>query len=305
MNTKRITIIVVAVTLATLLASGNPALAWDVQEKIQNNTGQDVYDLTKIVEFVETGVVINAIENQLGKPNISPHTPSSGGPAKWIIHWGENPQGLPPDQRPSVPPDEWVWACFNASGTPKKASAFWTDEDGNKKPEPPPPIEVYVSESRDQQDNVLVDVEHSWRDWTGTGWPPSPDDDFGDPLGPITGTDVYFGIIDVNRPLEELNEDLYDDPDITWEQLDDFQLDSVGDTASYNLGKVSNSDFVILRFVASDEGTQTETITIHQFQPSPPTRIPTVSQWGLIIMAMLLVTVGMIVIVRRRRQVVA
>lgn len=82
MNAKRIAIIVVAVTLVTLLASVNPALAlvWDHQEKIQNKTGQDAYDLTKIVEFVETGAVSAAISNQLGEAK------RSGGPVKWYIH---------------------------------------------------------------------------------------------------------------------------------------------------------------------------------------------------------------------------
>lgn len=149
-----------------------------------------------------------------------------------------------------------------------------------------------------------MDVEHIWYDWTGLGWPPAPNDDFGDPLGPITGTDVYYGIIDVNRPLEELNEELYDDPDITWVQLADFQLSSGADPCSYNLGILSSTDFVLFRFVASAEGTQTE--TIHQFQPSPPIRRPpTVSEWGLIVMALLLALAGTIAIVRRKQQIAA
>ena len=36
---------------------------------------------------------------------------------------------------------------------------------------------------------------------------------------------------------------------------------------------------------------------------SPPPDIPTVSEWGLIIMAVLLVTAGAVVIMRRRRAV--
>lgn len=39
--------------------------------------------------------------------------------------------------------------------------------------------------------------------------------------------------------------------------------------------------------------------------PVPPVETPTLSQWGLIIMALLLLTVGGIVIVRRRRLIAA
>lgn len=288
MNTKRITIIVVAVTLVTLLASGNTALAeWDVQEKCINNTGQEAHDLTKIVQG--TGIVTSAISNQLGDPNITTHEPTVNPVALSIIHWG--PGGTP------VPNGGSVWGCFNAEGSPEPAVAYWTDEAGNFIGYAA--IEVTVTEERDDDGSVWVNIEHTWRDWTGTGYPPMPEDTLGEPLGPITGTNVYFGVTAVNRPLEELNEDRYDDPDITWEQLADFQLNSGGDTASYNLGRLSSRDFVLLRFVASGEGIQTE--TIHQFQPSP--EVPTVSQWGLIVMAALLVSAGTIVIVRRRRRV--
>jgi len=288
MNTKRITVIAVAVALATLLAAGNPALAWDVQEKVTNNTGGPTHDLTKIV--VGAGVVTNAITNQLGTPSITNHTPVAGGTTTTIIHW---PGGTP------VPDGGWVWGCFNATGAPVMGSAFWTDATSNIIGLAA--IEVTVTEERDEEGSVRVVIEHTWRDWTGTRFPPLPEDGLGDSLGPITGTDVYFAVTTVERPLEELNEDRYDDPDITWERLADFQLNSGGDTASYNLGRPSSRDFVLLRFVASGEGIQTE--TIHQFQPSPD--IPTVSQWGLIVMAALLVSAGAIVIVRRKRRVAA
>jgi hypothetical protein len=39
------------------------------------------------------------------------------------------------------------------------------------------------------------------------------------------------------------------------------------------------------------------------FPPAPPARIPTLSEWGLILMAVLLVTAGAVLIVQRRRQV--
>lgn len=296
MNTKRITIIIVTVTLFTLLASGNPALAtWDVQEKCFNNTGQDAYDLTKIVVMPEGGAVTSAISNQLGDPNITTYPPTVKPGSVSFIHWEvKYPPDVPVPGTP-VPPDGWVWACFNVSGQPKPANAFWTDQNGNIIGMAA--VEVTASGERDEQGNVWVRVGHSWIEWTGRRWPPSTGDALGAPLGPITGTDVYYAITNVRRSLEELNEARYDDPDIKWERLADFRLTSGGDPASYNLGRLSNRDFVLLRFVATAERIRTE--TIHQFQP--PSEIPTVSQWGLIIMAVLLVSAGAIVIRRRQR----
>jgi hypothetical protein len=298
MNTKKIAIFVVVVIVATLLISGKPAFAWDVQEKVINNTGQDAYDLTKVVEGPEGDIVTKAIQNQLGDPNIVTYPATVMPTALSVIHWGVEFPGDMLVPGPPVPPNGSVWACYNASGPTKPATAFWSDQEGNPI-EGMAAVEVYVSERRENDGSVWIDVEHSWRDRGGMRWPPTPDDVLGDFLGPITGTDVYYAIANVERSLEQLNEDLYNDPDITWNQLDDFQLDNGGDRASYNLGDQSSSDFMLLRFVASGEGIQTETIL--QFQPSPIIRPPAVSEWGLIVMAMLLMTVGAIVIHKRRQ----
>ena len=223
MNTKQIAILVVIVTVGTLLVLGKPALAWDVQEKVINNTEQDAYDLTKIVEGPEGGIVTKAISNQLGDPNIITYPPTVMPTAVSVIHWGVKFPGDVLVPGPPVPPGGWVWACYNASDATKPATAFWSDQDGN--PIGMAAVEVSVSERRETDGSVWIDVEHSWRDWTGMRWPPTPDDVLGDFLGPITGTDVYYAVSNIERSFEQLNGDLYIDPDITWNQLDDFQLD--------------------------------------------------------------------------------
>lgn len=280
--------IMIAITIGVVMVYNTTALGLYVQEKCYNNTGQAAYELTKIV--VGEGIVTRAIDNQLGSPSITPHTPVGGGAPVSIIHWG--PGGTP------VPNGDWVWGCFSASGSPQLGSASWEDSDGNFIGRAAVEVTVNASEVGD---DIRVGVEHTWREWTGTGYPPEPEDDFGDPLGPITGTDVYYAITDHRRTLEDLNEDLYNDPEITWVALPDFLLSNAGDTDSYNLGELEPSDIVLLRFVASGEGISTP--TIHQLQPNAP--IPTLSQWGLIVMAGLLLTVGAIVIRRRLKTVPA
>jgi hypothetical protein len=281
MNTKRNVIIVVAVAVATLLASGYPALAWDVNETLTNNTGHTAEDLTKIVE----GTVTMAITNRLGTPSITNFT-TPGGTTLSIIHWG--PGGTP------VLDGGSVLGCYNATGSTKLYGAYWTD--ANSVFIGRAAVEVSVTEWREGEVS-WVDVEHTWRDWTGTGFPPMPEDDLGDFLGPITGTEVYYAITNIERSLEELTEDLNTNPDITWVALPDFQLNNGGDTASIELRELSRTDFVLLRFVLSGEGIRTP--TIHQFQRSPDT--PTVSQWGLIVMGLLLLVAGAVVIMRRSK----
>lgn len=276
------------VTISALVVASNPAVAWDVQEKVTNNTGGQVHDLTKIV--VGSGAVTGGIDNQLGNPSITSHTPVGGGGTVSIIHWAG---GIPLED------GESVWGCFNAAGAPIVGSAFWTDVDGNFIGVAA--VEVYVSARTDETGNSWADVEHAWLDWTGTGFPPGEADDFGDPMGPITGTDVFYAITDFLRPLEDLTEALYNDPKLTWVGLNSFQLDNAGDTVAYDLGMLTRKDVVLLRFVASGSGISTP--TIHQYRAAQD--IPTISEWGLMAMVLLVLTAGTIVFTRRRRSAAA
>jgi hypothetical protein len=246
---------VLAATLCVVLAFANPAFAqdWDVQEKCRNTTGQDAHDLTKIV--IGAGAVTGAINNQLGPPSITTHTPVQGGTTVSIIHWG--PGGTP------VPPGDWVWGCFNAAGSPRVGACYWTDEEGNFIGLGG--VEVAVTDRRDHHGRTWVDIEHTWLAWTGTGYPPEPGDTFAGPMGPITLTDVRFALADHMRPLAELNDDLINDTD--WLQLDDSYLATAGEIVSYDLGMLDEDTVVLLYFVAAGEDEGISTPTIQQFRP--------------------------------------
>jgi hypothetical protein len=252
----------VAVALCVLLAFVSPAQAWDVQEKCTNNTGQLAYDLTKIV--IGEGAVTGAIRNQLGTPTITTHSWGSGTVS--IIHWGP---GGPPVS--STPPNNWVWGCFNSSGRARTIAALWTDCYGRFIGFAAVEVTVYAEWGDDG--TLVIIIEHSWYEWTGTQFPPEEGDQIGDPMGPITITDLSYAIAGHMRPLDELNDDLLNDPSIEWFPLaTDVTLGSAGEAISYTVDQIGVDDVVLLRYVASGEGISTP--TIQQFRPSLVSDVP-------------------------------
>ncbi len=143
--------------------------------------------------------------------------------------------------------------------------------------------------------NVNVVVEHGAREWNDATNEP------GDPLGTIYGRDVQYAVTDYFRPLEDLNDDLFTDGSITWHQLDPFTLENFGDdnAPGYDLGALAQSDIVLFRFYTGPAESETDNYELVQFCLSE-TCIPAVSQWGILVIALLLAAGGTIVIRRRR-----
>ncbi len=151
--------------------------------------------------------------------------------------------------------------------------------------EPVPFIDVNTNGS------VNVVVEHGAKEWT------DPDGPAGNALGTIYGRDVQYAVTDYFRPLDELNEDLF--TSISWTDMNecDFELTSLGATASCDLGAIDQSDTVLFRFYTGPSGT--DNYELVQFCMSE-TCIPAVSQWGILVIALLLAAGGTMVIRRRR-----
>ena len=281
MNTKRIAIIVVA---ALSLYFATAGLAWENQEQYQNNMDVPAYDLTKILEgnydFTEVIIYDEATAPAAKFKEYVVTYPA--GHTK--IHWFNGQVG----------PGEKTWACFSTGleQTVNVIAAYWTDEEGNKLGEAGPPV---ASEAINYLGSTTVELRNSWVRWDHDANVP------GEPVGRITISNVSWAITEVNRPLEELDERLYDPDLINWNPLGDDVPLAYGETATYELGNLDKDTIVLFRFVASGAGQTSEEII--QFIVGPS--IPTVSQWGLIVMAALLVSAGAIVIVRRRRRVAA
>lgn len=269
--------ILVAMTACVFAMGSTYALAWDVQQHYTNTTGQTAYDLTKILWGNWT--VNEAIHIPFPSHTVTYHNGFT------IIHW----------YGATVPAGSGAYACFNGgSATPEARvlCAYWTDAAGNFIGGAMPVLGVGIYAVGG---NAIAEVRHNWASWTGTGYPPQPGDGLGTPLGGITVSNVSYAICNVARPLEELNDGLLADPTLTWVPLGGFSL-SYGEMTPLDLGPIAAPEVVLLRFEAVGGG-QTTTEIIQFRAPS----VPTVSEWGLIILTLLLLTAGTILVARRRR----
>ncbi len=287
MNTKKITMFVV---VAFSLYFASVAHAFHNQEKYLNSMSEPAYNLTKIIEGEHELNAITKAMNSGCKFNQYVVTYHSG---YTKIHWFDG----------KVDPADTTWACFEV--IPKQAvnvlSAYWTGEDGKKLDEAGPPVYSNAINYL----GLTVELENSWVEW---------DDNVNEPrasIGPITISDVYwatptreFDMAELDGRLYDRTDPLYDPSLAVWQSLD-APNDPVasGETARFELGNLSEGTIVLFRFKAEGAGQTSEEMIQFEVPPEvPPVEPPTLSQWGLIIMALLLVTVGAIMI-RKRRQV--
>jgi hypothetical protein len=258
------------------------------QEKYRNNTGVTAYDLAKIIKGHHK--IIYAIHHKFSK-----HRVFYLGSWFTIIKWYDG----------SVNNGDWTWACFRTAGYKpiRVLAAFWTDSNQHIIGRAGPAIGKRPRYA--VNGNIVLDLYHDWSNWTGEAFPPEEDDTAGAPLGQIDVNNVRYAVTNTLRPLEDLNDALLDPnlTPLTWMPLSNCTL-NYGGSASYDLGLRAPEAVILFAFDAAGEG-QTSSEII-QFQPQEATPIiPTVSEWGLIIMAALLVTAGAVVIVRRRQRVAA
>jgi len=230
-----------------------------------------------------------------------------------------------------VNPDEWVEVCFQTDAGEQGLAeievvcAMWTDHNGN--------FLGYAGagttvSAQTPGGKVTVYVKHSGKRFDA-GME-------GDEMGPITGSKVYYTIADSLRTLEELNGDLwtchYDGTpspgescetdadctsggncgpsDITWVDLDpDGFTISYGDSTQppYDLGVHPHDAVVLFRFDTSGNtpvggrGTwSSRELLQFRVYAIPSGDIPAVSEWGMVVIALLVLAAGTIVIRRRR-----
>ncbi len=277
--------ILVAVMTGVLMGCSATALAYDCQEWLHNDSGETAHDLTKILKGKHT-IERTYPGNKFKDVEVEYHSQQD----ITSVHFSGG----------TVEHCSWTDACFNTKEGPpvEVIHAFWTDEYGQKIGN----VVGVGTNAYDSDGDVVVEVIHEWVDWTGTGYPIEPNDGPGAPMGPITITDVRYAITDTVRPLEDLNNDLLDPnltPELTWVDVNGVTL-NYGQSMPYNLGPLEASSVVLFRFMATGEGHE----SVEMIQYREPI-IPTVSEWGLIVMAVLLLTAGAFVIVQRRRRVAA
>lgn len=267
--------VLAGVTIGILLGCSAPALAqlrMAVAERYKNNSGVPARCLRKIIyNYAIVGQPQSDEFAICTKRTVSGYT---------VI---ECTGGV-------VQPDGTARVAFVGTATSRRAEVicakWYTDAACTAYPyyaEPVPFVRI--------DDVFNMTVEHGAQEWTDPDGPPGP------ALGTIYGDDVQYAIADYFLPLEDLNEELF--TSISWTDMNgcDFELASLGVTASCDLGAIDENDVVLFRFYTGPSGT--DNYELVQFRLGE-LNIPTVSEWGLVAMTLLGLTAGTIVFMRRR-----
>ena len=147
-----------------------------------------------------------------------------------------------------------------------------------------------------RQASVTLILRHAAQEWDHDLQQPKA----GTNLGPIEGKEVHYALPNVLHPPEALSEDVFDAPGIQWEPLDPFALANTADTKVYPLGEIARGHPLLFRFYSEDppdEGVRDyEILRICVLDMC----IPTVSEWGMVVIALLILGAGTVVIRRRR-----
>jgi hypothetical protein len=175
-------------------------------------------------------------------------------------------------------------------------AAFWTDVNGNNIGRAGPALGAGAAA---REGGTFADVTHDWCEWSGDGYPIEEGDGCIGGLGTLDITVVFYAVTDVWRPLEELTEELYTDPDIDWVPLSDDAVD-YGGTVSYEVPQLAGEDVLLFRYEATGEGQTSREI----LQWGEAHDIPAVSTWGVVVMLLMVLVAGTIVF-RRLRAVAA
>jgi hypothetical protein len=167
------------------------------------------------------------------------------------------------------------------------ACAYWTDENGQY-------INMAVVQPCPSWDEssqyVYVKLENRAVLYGGYGYPFSPDS-LGPPAGQLTGTEVAYAVADRRYSLDELRDDL----PLSWVSLPDFDI-AYGDSTIYDLGSHSDGDVIIFKYTGTAEGTQSTEV----IQFGLPL-VPSLTEWGLLVLAILVVASGVWIVIHRRK----
>jgi hypothetical protein len=283
---------IISVLLLLIIVGVSPVLAWQVNEHYTNNTGQNAYDLTKFIfgpNLSFTDVMLNQPYPDFEQTNYGSFT---------IGHWYDNTDNA------FVAPGDQGHACFGTNApTAPPYIAYWTDIDGNFIGIAGPVMTYHIGYDAGSG-QVLIKIGNEWHYWTGTGYPPQPGDELGTYVGEVTVPEVKYAIDSAGLPwvLEDLDSTILTDPNL-------FFADIPGLTGTYAGGDelmqwldpgipLEYGQKIVLFFTAEGPGGENAyDVIVWEYKP----QVPSLTNWGIIILITLLVLSTIYVVYRRRR----
>lgn len=305
--------VLVGVTIGILLGCSAPALAqfqMAVAERYKNDSGATALCLRKVVYNY-------AIVGQPQSDEFANCTTRNVGTTGYTVIDCSGADGL---HGGAVLPGEKSRVAFVGRAINRRAEVicakWYTDAACTVNPSYATPV-PFVSSTG----NLSITVEHGAQEWTDADGP------VGDPLGTINGSDVYFAVADEFLPVDEVEEILWTcheegvpipgadcrtagdcspgatcgpPPGLTWEDPVEgrasFQLEWQ-EQVTYDLREFDENDVILFRFYTEASGT--DGYEVLQFRVSDA-NIPTITEWGVAVMTVLLLTAATIVLMRRR-----
>jgi hypothetical protein len=303
MKGKRWFLLGVGLLMVMLWSVDANAYCWWKNEYFHVSTidGQGANDLFKV--FYGPMIVLHTYSTFWGPADAVIYY-NCGGKQFTIVKWSGG----------MVADCNWGWFCVRAVGPPLRARpicALWTRNNvvvGWTGP-------ILWQWPYLLNGEVTLMLENQWHHWIGDDYPPEcPGDGKGGYVGGISPELVQYAVVTDTFALDQLNETLY--TSLAWTDITDVvsQYENIANDSSIPaiLGDVRQGDVVVVRMTLSGkEGTDGEGLTseeLFQFEydhlQERETQVPVLTPVGLVILALLLMSAGTILFLRRRHRIV-
>jgi hypothetical protein len=292
---KRIIFSTVAMVLIFSTICMAQVMYLSLNKDVQNKTGSDAHGIKIVLKGQFT--VIEHFDGLENANHFGEFTVEVDVENDETILWWHDPKGENDEPRP-IPDDEWVHIGYRLNLPAEILETYWTDENGDLIGYIMQPPQEVIFEP--DSPNLELRITNNLRNGM-----------------PISFDLVGYAVVEQEIPLADLNADnpLFSNLTSFAGASGNIQLNS-GSSESFDIPRNTDLDKPETYAIYLKHGINGDNTVVFKdfghFGPVPPyvppvkpTDIPTVSQWGLIIMAVLLVTVGAVVIVRRSGQLTA
>jgi hypothetical protein len=255
------------------------ALAYDVQQMYRNDCGETAYDLMKVIEpEVEITTAIH--------DGFANHT--------W---WNSNGKTYLKFYDGRVKPGYSTWACFDFESSNEVefvevTDAYWTDSNADGICTAGSPVGSrgdFHDPGGETSGDATITLTNRFELFEG---------------GTITiyGTNVHYAVSANRYTLEQLNEGLFTNPDLTWNSLPDSTLPYEGNV-TYDVTDIPVNQYLIFYCETAQEGGVNPTVELFQFptyqQAFASASVPILNEQGMIVLSLLLLGAAAVAIVRR------
>ena len=257
-----------------------------INKDVHNGTGQEAHGLKIVIKGQLT--VVQRFDGIEDENHFGNFNEDYDGVNNETILWWYDPRGENDEPRP-IPHCEWVHIGFRLNLPGEILETYWTDENGDQIGNIiPQPYQEIIFDPDDT--NLQLKITNSLRNGS-----------------PVSFELAGYAIVEQEIPLNELNaaNPLFNNLTPFAGASGNIQLTS-GSSRSFNIPRNTDENkpetWAIYLKRGKDGGDTVVYRDFGQYGPVPPVPPPnpTVSQWGLIIMAVVLAAVGAIAIRKRR-----